>query len=451
MKATVFFSVLLIGIYQVSQAQFLADKSPEGVSSLIGGTSIGFDLTKTSLRFDYTGKFQPRSSELNNNRTSYTNWGGTLKGGNNNSIAQLIKDGSFEPSTSASAFIFRGWNLNQKKVNQILSPLNKVVPDLNKIDAEYARKIKKETDQLVSSLSGPTKAEVKEVTDRFADDMSVLVGKLADIGKKSTVSTADKDRIVNSTRALNGLLAGFDTDARRNQLLDSQNAIQQQYKNFRRLNPYKRIVAYARLGTTATKFKYYQTLNTQNLSQSFSDTVFAGLFGELGVNYFTKSYLIFGLNVGYARANTLEDASPNTVTIQRVITDQIGQTVTTKRDITAYQGTFQQYGQFRVKGDAVALIPATQKGVLALNPYFRFATGANNIVADQIRLGINGYFFNQQGKFLGGLYIERNYAVEITSRSGNTTSFSVTRQGLEFGIRAAYLLDTFLNTAKPNG
>lgn len=450
-RARVTGSLLLALVGVAAQAQFMEGTSAEGVSSLIGGKTVSFNLTKTSLRFDYTGKFQKRSAEEGNGTGGYTNWGMSLAGGNNETIAQLVQNGAFTPAASASAFVFRGWTIGREKSAQILQPLKQIGDELNDLDeAFFTKTIRAETNRLVRVLKDPARSEVQKAVDAQKDNIGALIADLNDIAKAPDTSPNDKTDIRTGVKNLEDLLASHRQDERYLSLRERQKSVNEEYTNFRRLNPYKRVVVYGRLGASATSFKYYTSLNASNFSQSFRDTVFTGPFGEVGVNLFTKSYLIFGLAGGFIRANTLQGSTPSTLTIERTVTDALGQTITTKRNVTAYPGLYRQYGQGYVKGDVVALLAASQRGTFALNPFFRYAFGAQNVLANQLTLGLNGFFFNHQGKFLGGLYVQRPYAVNVTSQNRNGTTFTVNRQGLAFGLRASYLFSTLFDTANPN-
>ena len=452
MKPSTITSSFLLALVAVSgRAQFMEGTSAEGVSSLIGGKTVSFNLTKTSLRFDYAGKFEKRSAEERNGTRGYTNWGTSLVGGNAENIAQLVKNGTFVPSASASAFIFRGWTIGREKAAGILQPLKAIGDELNVLDEKFVKDtLQKETGRLVRSLTGATNVKVKDAVDRQKDNIGVLIADLNDIVKESTTTETEKIKIRDSINNLRNMLVKHQQYEKYLSLNERRKSVTEEYDNFRRLNPYKRVLIYGRLGVSATSFKFYESLNTTNFSQSFRDTVFTGPFGEAGVNLFTKSYLIFGLAAGFIRTNTLQGNTPSTLTIEKVSTDASGQTITSKRNVTAYQGVYRQYEQGYVKGDIIVLMAASQKGTFAINPFFRYAFGAKEVIANQLTTGINGYFFNHQGKFLGGLYAQRIYSIDVTSRNQNGTTFTVNRQGIEFGLRASYLFSTVFDVAKPN-
>ncbi|AQG78518.1 hypothetical protein [Spirosoma montaniterrae] len=433
------------------QAQFMQGAAPEGVSSLIGGKTVSLDVNKTSLRFDYTGKFGKNAKGIKNKpySNSYLNWGLSLIGGNNNNIAQLITKGAFTPSGNASAFVFWGKTLNQTSRNQILDPLLNINQELKKIDRQFTIDINTEMNRLKNALvssNASLQSKVNALANGFDGNLGALILDLRDL-RQTDVQTAGATLQLDQTiNRLTDIETAHRDNRERLELRERQQTIQQEYRDFDRLNPYKRIVVYARAGTSATKYKFYQTLNSQNFSRSFTDTLFNGHFGEIGVNLYSKSYLIWGLAAGLIRNNTLQGAAPEKIIIERTATDALGQTINTKQEVTAYQGRYIQYQQVYIKGDVVGLLPTSERGTFAINPFFRYAHVSDNTLPSSLRIGINGYFFNQKGGFLGGLYIERTY--RFTSVNGNT--FSVSRLGLDFGLRASFLFSTVFDTARPN-
>lgn len=443
MKSSVAAGCFLLALLSTAgHAQFMEGTSAEGVSSLIGGKTIGFNVARTSLRFDYTGKFQKRSVEENNRSGGFTNWGTSLAGGNNENVAQLVKNGTFVPSASASAFLFRGWTIGREKSAALLDPLKSIEERLTVLDAKFFKDtLQPETARLIRRLTDPVKTTVQKAVDLQGDNIGGLIADLNDFAKEPTTTDKEKTELRNSVKVLRGLMANHRQFKERLALLESQKSVVEEYDNFLRLNPYKRVIVFGRAGLSATSFKFYDKLNATNFARSFRDTIFTAPFGELGVNLFTRSYLIFGLAAGFIRANTLQSGTPGTLTIESTSTDALGQTITTKRSITAYQGSYRQYGQGYVKGDMVVLLAASQRGTFALNPFFRYAYGSRAVIADQLTTGINGYFFNHQGKFLGGLYVQRTQNSPLLTGNG---------RAIEFGLRASYLLSTVFDTANPN-
>lgn len=429
--------------------QFMAGTAAEGVSSLVGGKTLGFNLTKTSLRFDYTARFRNRPGEEEGvvNR-HFTNFGFSLTGGNSSNIAALVTKGVFTPAGSVSGFIFHGWTLNSAAQTKILDQKKQPQAELKKLRTDFFTKtIKPKLDVLKKKKLDPSVLpQVQTAITNQGDNVGGLVADLNDIANDPATPPADKAILKAAARDMDNAYKANEAGQQITDLKQRINAIQTDFENFRRLNPHKRIVLFARAGTSATNYKYYNSLHVADFSKSFRDTVFTGPFGEIGVNLYSRSYLIWGLAAGILRNNTLQDASPDKVAIERTQTDALGQRINSKQEVTAYRGTYKQYREAYVKGDVVVLLPTSERGTFAINPYFRYSLISDDIAPNSLRMGINGYFFNHKGKFLGGLYVERNYT--FTNVSANT--FSVTRQGLDFGLRASFLFSTVFDTDKPD-
>ncbi|MBC3788780.1 hypothetical protein [Spirosoma utsteinense] len=430
----------IVGFWVPGFGQFMQDNAPDGNSSLIGGTSIGFDVQKTTLQVDYTGKIRKPGS---------LNWGASLSGGNSNRLAQLLQHGSFVPSARISGFVFRNWDVNRKKTNDLKDVLlssSKAVATFREgqkawfdkhLKAELVREIKK-----LPNVAPTTHATLEALyTNRINAGITFVRKAYKQV--QDAAPLAVKPLLDPLLDLIDDRIGTFNTQPSLLALEAVAKADSQRYFTFQKLNPVRRFLVYGRAGVAATGFSYFPGINAADIAGSFRDSLFTSPYVELGGNFYTRGYIIMGLNVGYGRVNTLQNVSPVTYTYQRVINGAGGQQLTSEQEIQAYAGTPTQYGQFRVKADFIGLIPTGDRGTLALNPYLRFSTSATP--QNRWRYGVAGYYFNRKGGFMGGLYAERTYIV--TQLSANT--FTTETKGISLGIRASYLLDTIFNTEKP--
>lgn len=422
----------------------MQDSAPDGNSSIIGGTSVSFDVQKTTLQLDYTGKFGKLGA------SEYWNWGGSLSGGSSSRLALLVKNGSFVPSARVSGFVFRGWDISRKKVNDLKTEYDQAATSVanykeNAQKSWFDTHLKPNLFALIRQLPnlGATTHRTLEaiyISKLSAGITFVLRGYKQAQTAADPVSRPQFDDLIalidEQIRAFNNQPALLD-------LVAQENDLRQRYFTFQSLNPVRRFLVYGRVGTAAAGFSYAPQINPANITGSFRDSLFTSPYVELGGNFYTRGYLIMGLNVGYGRVNSLQSVDPVEYKYQRVITGTDGQQLTTESTIKAYEGIPTQYNQFRVKADLIGLIPTGDRGTLALNPYVRFSTMATS--QSSWRYGLSGYYFNRKGGFLGGIYAERTLL--ITDLSANT--FSVVSKGITLGLRASYLLDTVFNTASP--
>lgn len=432
--------VCLIGFGVPGFGQFMQDNAPDGNSSLIGGTTVAFDVQKTTLQLDYTGKFR---------KSAFLNWGASLSGGNSNRLAQLLQQGSFVPTARIAGFVFHSWDADRKKTNDLQDVLigssAAIVTFKKGQKAWFDRELKDDLVREIKKLPNvaPTAHAALEALYTARINAGITFVRRAYKQAQEAAPVAAKPLFDPLLDLIDDRISAFNTQPSLLALEAVAKADSQDYFRFQSLNPVRRFLVYGRVGVAATGFSYFPRINAADISGSFRDSLFTSPYVEVGGNFYTRGYLIMGLNVGYGRVNTLQNASPVTYTYQTVINGAGGQQLTSEQEIKAYAGTPTQYGQFRVKADFIGLIPTGDRGTLALNPYLRFSTSATP--QNRWRYGVAGYYFNRKGGFMGGLYAERTYIV--TQLSPNT--FSTEATGLSLGIRASYLLDTMFNTEKP--
>ncbi len=422
----------------------MRDNAPDGNSSIIGGTSVSFDVQKTTLQLDYTGKFGKR------NATEYWNWGASLSGGNSNRLALLLQNGSFMPSARISGFVFRGWDISRNKVNDLKAEYDRAATAVvnykeNTQKAWFDTHLKPELFALIQQLPNAGATTHKTLEDIYSRRISAGIVLVLKLYKQAQLAAgpAFRPQFDDLIALIDERIRAFNNQPALLDLVAQENDLRQRYFAFQSLNPVRRFLVYGRVGTAATGFTYAPQINPADLAGSFRDSLFTSPYVELGGNFYTRGYLIMGLNVGYGRVNSLQSVDPVEYKYQRVITGNDGQQLTTESTIKAYVGVPTQYNQFRVKADLIGLIPTGDRGTLALNPYIRYSTTASS--QNSWRYGLAGYYFNRKGGFLGGLYAER--MLLVTDLGSNT--FSVAAKGITLGLRASYLLDTVFNTTSP--
>lgn len=434
---------VVLSISLPGMAQFMQDNAPDGNSSIIGGTTVSFDVQKTTLQLDYTGKFGKPGISAN---AQYWNWGASLSGGNSNRLAQLLQNGTFTPSARISGFVFHGWDVGRKKLNDVQTDFNSASADVvnfrdanQKVwfDVNLKPTLFAEIQQLANSA--PTSHTALETIYT----KNILLGIALVLNRYQRAQATADPALKSQFDAILALIADkmdtFNKQPIMQDLLEREELMRQRYFTFQSLNPVRRFLVYGRVGTSATGFSYLPSINPANIAGSFKDSLFTSPYAEIGGNFYTRGYLIMGLNAGYGRVNTLQNTDPVSYDYQVVTNGPNGQQLTTKRELKAYEGTPTQYDQLRVKADLIALLPTGNRGTLALNPYVRFLTGGS--ATNSWRYGLAGYYFNRKGGFMGGIYAERTLLVTEISR--NTFSLSTNR--ISVGIRASYLLDTVFN------
>lgn len=439
---TVLTAAVLVGCCSFhTAAQFMRDNAPDGNSSLIGGTTVSFDVQKTTLQVDYTGKLGRRRAPTGN---PYWNWGASLSGGNSNNVAQLLQDGSFTPSARVAGFVFHGWNGHESGVDDVKDAYNEASDDVFLFRAGQQTWFEI---NLVPDLSvqinrlPPTDRDAAQALYNDRIDKGITLVVIAYRQAQKQAPAARKPIFADIIALITEKMAQFNQQL--TQLELKAETARQQYFDFQRQNPVRRFLVYGRAGVEAAGFSYFSRISPADIAGSFRDSLFTSPYIEVGGNLYARGYLIMGLNVGYGRVNTLQNSSPVVYKYRAVINGDGGQQLTSEREIRAYAGVPTQYGQFRVKADLIGLIPAGDRGTLALHPYVRFSTGATT--QNRWRYGIAGYYFNRKGGFMGGLYAERTYLVTQTAPNTRT----VDAKGISLGLRAAYLLDSVFNVAKP--
>lgn len=420
----------------------MRDNAPDGNSSIIGGTSVSFDVQKTTLQLDYMGKLGKRDT------SKYLNWGASLSGGSSSRLALLLKNGSFVPSARVSIFVSQGWDVSRKKVNDLKTEYDQAATAVvnykeNTQRTWFDTHLKSDLFALIRQLPDPDKKTHERLQAIYSQKISAGITLVLRGYKQAQLAAgpAFRSQFDEMIALIDEQILAFNNQPALLDLIAQENDLRQRYFTFQSLNPVRRFLVYVRVGTAATGFSYAPQINPADLAGSFKDSLFTSPYAEIGGNFYTRGFLIMGLNVGYGRVSSLQSVDPVEYRYQRVITGNDGQQLTTESTIKAYAGVPTQYNQFRVKADLIGLIPTGDRGTLALNPYIRYSTTASS--QSSWRYGLAGYYFNRKGGFLGGLYAERTLLV--TNLSANT--FSVMAKGITVGLRASYLLDTVFNTA----
>lgn len=202
-------------------------------------------------------------------------------------------------------------------------------------------------------------------------------------------------------------------------------------------------------GINATEFKRFSGVDTVNLANSFADQSFRG--GRFGVGL-NAALWRFTLGATYDYVETNNFALLTSKEYNLKTTNTVGsQTLTQEKKITAYSG---DYAKIRINQFNLDLLynqrlDKKAKNHLLLNAYLRVQTMSDNtkLYPNTMNCGIGAYFFQQTGKFLGGLYVELpdvNNNIEKNKPEADQ-NLRAPMERLTFGIVGKFTLSSLLN------
>ncbi|MDZ7898503.1 MAG: hypothetical protein U5N85_10835 [Arcicella sp.] len=175
----------------------------------------------------------------------------------------------------------------------------------------------------------------------------------------------------------------------------------------------------------------------QQISEKVSEiSTYIGPEFKIGINYQIGGKWLLGLTLARSRGSNFDYLSKVEYT-SRKTTSFANQQLISEKKTTAYTpdtNPYQYLNQTNLEFDIVRFSKIDDKGVLALNFYYRGNWTDNIKIAPNVsKIGISGFFFKTDGIFLGGVYLELN-DLENNVATFNTTPFAKVSKRLNFGV-----------------
>ena len=318
-------------------------------------------------------------SNLSTQKKNSFLWGVNAYGSNNSSLATIISGGELEPESGLDGLF--GYRMRIDKVNNIVKRIDNKLQQLDQ-----------EMEKIMNKMSG-----LKEGTPAYKAEEAKLRVKQEKVAKLEAYKYKNQNDLIR-----------------------------------------RQLVFYARLGGSSKAFKLAKPNPSSGFGTIFEDEKFAGRTFSLGTNYETGPWL-FGLQWSQDFSNNLTDLSTKTYTLTTAET--VGnQTLVTKKDISAYSATsYKEYTQNNINFDAILFTRLEEQNFVAWNFYVRHKMTTNAaIVPTYTNLGLGGYFFNKENKFLGGIYVELPDVSQSLEKTKPEPEIRKIQDRLVFGIVARF-------------
>lgn len=427
-------SLLLLALLaSVSMAGQGVTKTAEGESTIVmKGGSIGLDLTKTQLTFGLNNFQQTIGGNFE------FLYGGSAKAENKEGIANLFSKGDFVPAASLDALA--GFSFSNGVSGEYEEALDAIAKRKTKLETEFPKKLRMQITNDINQAKLP-----QDIKDKFLKGVATVV----DI----TTANAYKAKLVS------------DNALQQKELKDIANNIDDFIKKYTAENNliteitadagngvaskgYYQVMLFGYGGIQGSEFKRFTAFDTINLSNSFIDESYRG--GRFGAGLNAQCGILrFGITYGYYKTSNFARLTKKNYTWERTET-QGSQTVTEKKEISAYTGTYGEVEVNELNYDVIVNIGlgTKNKSHLLINPYVRSQLMSRNasLLPNSTNIGCGFYFFKDSGKFLGGFYTElpdiNNNYEKIKPEADQSLRAPLER--MTFGVVAKLSLNTLL-------
>lgn len=400
------------------------NQDADGKSSIIApGGTIGIDVQAASVKANYYSATDRAKGPL---------LGFDIQGKSENGLANVFSKTDFVPSGRLSALI--GYQVSGLHNNAGLIELPPL--DGTAAEAHYQNLAKHALDELKRTC--PTES------DAYKDPLTNFVGpahfswddikSLNKVLKKNAGATPTACEAAAAT-AIKQLQAEVDND----KIINDYLALRAKAKNAGATETEKAAASkaysyksyfYLRGGINATGFTYdragkYAAATT---SARFRDTSTVLPFVEVGASGRISGRHFWGVTLGMERISSFALLDKATYKYTVTATPITNGSLSSSKDITAYAGDFTKSGRVYLNADYMWLKPLDHPNYLAVNPYTRFNSQAQDkLYKASLVLGIGAYFLDgKSGKFLGGVYLQSNDISGNTETSlGKTIAFGL--------------------------
>lgn len=411
-------------------------------SILFNNANLGIDITKTEASFslvNYKDVIASRSSSLL--------WGINASGNLGNDIASVFKSSEIQPNSKFQGvlgYTFSNASTFRDFLDNEVSSLSKEKSTLYKsLDAAFFNNLINEVDlaSVGNNIKNQAKAKIatiqsgankfreakKWVNERFQNstgDESILMYKLY--------------RFIEYNTELNNYLK---IQPKIDRLL------KQQEPNILK-KKYVKGTIYSLIGFNGQQFNLLNPVDGFPGSFSIDKSSFTGRNFGLGLNSRIGGNFQFGFRYLNEESNNLNSLTKNEYKLVQSVNGQNGNVFTTETKKTAYSGTFDEVFINRFAIDVIKSFKMDDENIVLLDFYYRH--GQSNNESNYVRrtdIGISASFFNNTGKFLGGIYLE----VPDTNQNAEKRK-PVDKQELEgvlnrlsFGVYAKFSFTSLLN------
>lgn len=431
------FSLLLCCVITKQLAAQGITKTAKGEGTVLyKGNNISLDIGETDLSFGFN------NLQRSLGRDEAFIWGSNLKAKNESGIAGLFSKGDFVPASSLN--FFSGYSFSNGIPNGLRKPyedaMKTYTTNIEELDVALTENIKAQIQYLVSG-----------------DELQLLRDELL---KKFAASRTQKE-FVNSLGAMKP-----EKENETRAILNLETILKKVIKEFEakvkvyedeiermdnKLNEttYWQLMFFGFGGITSSEFKYFKGIDSVTIGNSFSDQYFRGGHFGIGAN-FQYGRFMFGATYNYKKTNNFHLLTKKDYTLRTTNTVN-NQALIQEKKITGYAGT---YGTVEINEFAFDFmwrekLDKEGKNSLLINPYIRsqFLSRNKELLPNSTNIGAGFYFFQNTGKFLGGIYFELPDVKQNYEKAKPVTEQSLRKplNRISFGITGRLSIGSFLN------
>lgn len=387
----------VIGILNAINAQGLTQSADGKSAILFKGTSLSLDIAKADVSFGINNLV--KSVKLSTKKDNFQPiYGISISAKNKEGIGDLFSKGKFVPNADAN--FFAGLSISNKFISDMENEKQQLKDVLEILSKKNMVDFKNTMDNILDERL----SEFEDVKTVLKSNTSKGVGGFRRALSKIDLKQDKKlERLINSLdqdlNELDDLYQKKESETMK-QLTDLHKKLT--YNNLRILN------IYTFGGLNASSFKRSDSINTSELSKSFIKEEFRGGNFGFGINYQIKQWR-FGITYEYVQTNNFDMLNKAEYTLSTVNSSG-NQSLEQENAITAYYGKYGQVEINRLNADVIYSLRLDKDAntFCYLNPYLRSNLASRNtaLLVNTVNIGSGFYFFDQNSKFIGGLYIE---------------------------------------------
>lgn len=436
MKTKIVILIVSVLFYNLSYSQVLNQDAKGNSSILFNGSTLGVDIQDASISCALNN-FRNQHIADSSNKLMY---GFNLKAKNNDGVAELFTQGSFNPESKIIGIIGRSWysdnDLYFQKTNKTLrSKIN----ELENLTQNFVKNINGIIDT-IKVVKDSNETELKELKEELKNLIESVA--LEDLSNKMlSVATKYKTykKIIESV-SLTTKLKYLQYLGTKQDLENEVKSLESEFVSLRKYG-YKRVTYYITGGINSSIFKLQNTIDTSNFSNSFKNQEYYGYDFKLGMNCQFGGEWILGTSIGIQKNNTQDNLTKKEYTL-RTVTSNSSQQLISEKKITAFAGDYKTFQQAKIEADVVRFIKAG-KDIVALDLYLRQFFPINNTISTDItNIGISTYFFKNTGNFIGGIYIEFPDVFNNIDRGKGSNELKPFERRISFGLVAKISLNS---------
>jgi hypothetical protein len=440
MKTHIILSLLVFGsLIPLVKSQIL-NQDAKGISTILAkGGTVGFDIKDASVRMNYYQ--MPFASE---------GWviGADLQGANSDGIATLFTNDGITPEGRGSLAI--GYKIDASKFADkdvkekealLEDSLNSLDSILTLADSAYQIYYEAQIKSVITDNTCPLQS--RDVT------VEKLISILPTIYQADTIKKRAKewekkakelcfacDSLIAQIGRLADALSQDPCRAEIQQILHIEyqiNRIGEELENLP-TESFKRIVfiPYLRASANGTEFTHDFGADSTTFDSRFVDTLRAQLSIEAGLSMDHDLWRA-GITLGLMRFDNFSELKKRTYKYTEVDSTMSTGSLSKGKEITAYSGSFERFGQVVLNWDLMRLLRTVDDTMyVGLSLYGRTSVplvNSDNVPKPNTILGIGVNYLNiKTGKFLGGTYLQTS---DLFGNSGKPFY-----RKLQFGLMA---------------